>query len=292
MKPVELANACLSLAILPAIGGGIARFDRLTAQGPVPLFRPWDGETASPRALGCFPLVPFSNRLGGHGIEAGGRFWPLAANRPGEPYPIHGDGWQRSWSVIGKEASSVVLGLESNDLAPFDYRAELAYALDGPAMTMRLSVEHRGAVPVPYGLGFHPWLPRAAKTLLEAPASHVWLETPDHLPDREVLVEERPEWDFREPRPLPRGPINNAFPDWSGRALITWPESGTRLSIEADAALATAIVYSPGAASDFFCFEPVSHVVDAHRLPGLPGLRVLHEGERFAAACRFITSEV
>ena len=75
---------------MPAIGGGVARFD----WRGVPIFRPWDGITHDPNALGCYPLVPWSNRISGGGIDAGGRFWPLQPNWPGEPYPIHGDGWR------------------------------------------------------------------------------------------------------------------------------------------------------------------------------------------------------
>jgi aldose 1-epimerase len=48
--------------------------------------------------------------------------------------------------------------------------------------------------------------------------------------------------------------------------------------------------YSPSNKADFFCFEPVTHPVDAHNLPGGPtanGLRVLAPREAMTAACRF-----
>ena len=61
---------------------------------------------------------------------------------------------------------------------------------------MRLAVLHRGAVAAPYGLGFHPWLPRTAGTLIELPASEVWLETVDHMPAGKVPIAARPDWDF------------------------------------------------------------------------------------------------
>jgi aldose 1-epimerase len=291
-QPIDLVGEQVALQVLPGIGGGVARFDRLAPGGLVPLFRRWDGRTAEPNALGCYPLIPFSNRLGGCGIEAGGRFWPLPANRPPDPYPLHGDGWELPWRVVEQAPTRLVLGLASRRLAPFDYAARLTYALAGASLTIRLEVEHRGEVPVPYGLGLHPWLPRTPGTTLEAPAEGVWLETADHLPDREVPVAERPDWDFRTPRRLPEGWLNNAFTGWTGKARVTWPETGTRLEVAADNGLGTLILFSPGTDCDFLCLEPVSHPVDAHRLPGQPGLRLLHQGESFAVACRFTASEI
>jgi aldose 1-epimerase len=58
------------------------------------------------------------------------------------------------------------------------------------------------------------------------------------------------------------------------------------LAIAAAAPLGTAIVYSPGAAADFFCFEPVSHAVDAFNRPGNGGL-LLGPGETARAEVRF-----
>ena len=118
------------------------------------------------------------------------------------------------WS--GTPPAEVVLALESSDQPPFDYQAELTYALAGSALTMRLAVLHRGAVAAPYGLGFHPWLPRTPGTLIELPASEVWLETADHMPAGKVPIAARPDWDFARWRPLPTDWINNGFSGWSG----------------------------------------------------------------------------
>ncbi|VFR55006.1 Aldose 1-epimerase [plant metagenome] len=41
------------------------------------------------------------------------------------------------------------------------------------------------------------------------------------------------------------------------------------------------LLYCP-ADGDFFCFEPVSHPIDAHHLPGHPGLRWLTSGQQAA----------
>ena len=51
------------------------------------------------------------------------------------------------------------------------------------------------------------------------------------------------------------------------------------------------ILYSPSDKADFFCFEPVTHPVDGHNLPGGPeanGLTILAPRETLSAACRFL----
>jgi aldose 1-epimerase len=293
-EAIELEAGDLRLVVLPELGGGIARFDLARSNGVVPLFRPWDGSATDPNRLGCYVLCPFSNRISGGGIEAGNRFWALAANLAGEPYPIHGDAWQQPWTVEETSRTALALVLESGRVPPFAYRAQLRYELAGHGLQARLTVQHRGEVAVPYGLGFHPWLPRTPMTTLQAACEAVWLERPDHLPDRCQPVAERPEWDFRSPRPLPRSWINNGFVGWPGRARIHWQERGLGLEIEASDALGTYVLFSPGAEAVFFCFEPVSHAVDAFHLPGGPeahGLKLLQPGDGFGIECRFRVTE-
>ena len=291
---IELRAGDLRLVILPELGGGVARFDLVRSAEGAPLFRPWDGTASDPNTLGCYVLCPFSNRISGGGIETGDRFWILAPNLADEPYPIHGNAWQQPWTVT--ETSGAVLGLvlESGSMPPFAYRAQLRYELAHHALEARLTVRHLGEVTAPYGLGFHPWLPRTPATTLQAAAGAVWLERPDHLPDRCVPIAERPAWDYRAPRPLPGSWINNGFVGWDGRARIAWPERGLGLEIEASDALGTYVLYSPSANADFFCFEPVSHAVDAFHLPGGPqahGLVLMRPGDSFGIECRFLVTE-
>ena len=170
MRAIELCAGDLRLVVLPELGGGIARFDLVRSDGVGPLFRPWDGAGADPNTLGCYVLCPFSNRISGGGVEAGDRFWPLAPNLGAEPYPIHGDAWQQPWTVVEASGTALGLVLESGSMPPFAYRAQLGYELADRALRARLTVQHQGEVAVPYGLGFHPWLPRTPATTLQATA--------------------------------------------------------------------------------------------------------------------------
>jgi aldose 1-epimerase len=291
---IELRAGDLRLVVLPELGGGVARFDLVRSDGVAALFRPWDGARADPNTLGCYVLCPFSNRISGGGLAAGDRLWPLFPNVADEPYPIHGDAWQQRWTVVESSGTALGLVLESGAMPPFAYRAQLSYELADHALTARLTVQHQGGVAVSYGLGLHPWLPRTPATTLQAAAEAVWLERPDHLPDRCVTIGERPDWDFRAPRRLPDSWVNNGFVGWDGRAQIAWPERGLGLEIAASDALRTYVLYAPGAEAGFFCFEPVSHAVDAFHLPGGPqahGLKLLQAGASFGIECRFVVTE-
>lgn len=291
MKRMRLSDGIASAEIVPAMGAGLARYDLIDGGDPVPLFRPapadWDGQ---PFDLGCIVLVPWSNRISGAGFRFDGAFHALAPNLAGQPFPIHGNGFAAPWDTVSTTPGDAAFRLVSDGPGPYAYAADLAYGLDAGALTMTLTVENRGDRPLPYGLGFHPWLPRTAGTRIRASATGVWLEDESHLPTRHVRLEDRPSWDFGEGRALPADWINNGFTGWNGRAEMVWDDRDIALDIAAEPPLNTYIVYSPSKAADFFCFEPISHAVDAHNLDGGPethGLRVLTPGQSLTAICRF-----
>jgi aldose 1-epimerase len=288
---VALTDGVAEATVVPDLGGGLASYDLIGATGRAALFRPCrDLERAGPFDLANNLLVPWSNRISGGGFSFGGRFRALKPNLPGEPYPIHGNGFSSAWAVENASAERVELSLTSNGPGPFRYEARATYALEAGALNMRISVLNVGAEALPFGLGFHPWVVRTPQTHLIAKAERVVLEGDDHLPHGQASVSSRAEWDFATPRALPAGWINNAFLGWDGRARVLWSDRGLALEIRANPPLSTYILYLPGGDSDFFCFEPVSHLIDAHNLPGgapAGGLIVLAPQETMSAACRF-----
>jgi aldose 1-epimerase len=89
---------------------------------------------------------------------------------------------------------------------------------------------------------------------------------------------------------LPTEWINNCFTDWDGSATVTWPDRNLALDIVAKWPCRYYVLYSPHAAADFACFEPVTHATNAHNLPGGPeahGLIMLAPGAAFSATIRF-----
>ncbi|WP_426106066.1 aldose 1-epimerase [Massilia sp. TSP1-1-2] len=289
MDVVTLRNAHLHAQVLPAIGGALARLDALAGGHPRTLLRPCElpagAPDPTPSQLACFPLVPWSNRIGDGGFHFDGRRIDLAPNRAGEPFPIHGEGWQQPWQVVSRSNTSVALLLDRGGQSPFSYVARLCYALRGPLLEVTLEVRNDGNYALPFGLGLHPWLPRTEGVLLRAAARSVWRRGEDGLPSEPTDIPI--EWDFSGARPLPEQAIDNVFSGWDGVAEIFWPESAQRLKITAD--MGYYIVYTrPGA--DFFCFEPVDHMINAHNLEGGPvrhGLSVLAPGQSLTRTVRF-----
>jgi aldose 1-epimerase len=288
---LAISDGVAEAVVAPELGGGLASYDLIEAGKRTPLFRRCLRlADARPFDLANNLLLPWSNRISGGGFRFAGKFHPLAPNLPGEPCPIHGNGFSSAWTVETAGAASVELSLASEGPGPFRYAARAAYRLNAGALTIRLGIVNRAGEPLPFGLGFHPWIVRTTKTLLMAKAPRVVFETNDHLPSGEADVSSRPDWDFSAPRELPGGWINNAFLGWDGRADILWLDRRLALAVAADPPLKVCIVYSPSAAADFFCFEPVSHPVDAHNAPGGPeanGLVILEPEASLTATCGF-----
>ncbi len=291
---------------MPGVGGGIARFDWMRGRRRVPLFRASaHGLVRDPNALACYPLLPFSNRIGAGRFMFEGRAVTVAPNREGERYPLHGTGWQRAWRVESAGARRAVLSLDECGQSssgrrspgrsdsgppasgrPYSYRATQDIELADTTLTIRIGIENRGDVTLPFGIGLHPFIVREPGTLLLAPAQGVWLSGRDWLPTRRVPTPAA--YRFGVAYPLPREiVVNHAFTGWCGRARVLWPERGLALDIEAD--MHDYVLYTP-AGENWFCFEPVDHPIDAVNLPGgavRHGMTALAPGARLTRTFRF-----
>ncbi|MBV4551640.1 aldose 1-epimerase [Pseudomonas sp. SWRI102] len=174
-------------------------------------------ENGLPGKLGCFPLIPWSNRIAQGGFDCPGGWLALEANSPNDPFPIHGSAWQQPWQVIEQSGQEALLQLDS--LHPFAYCASLRIRLSGGQLQIAMLVTHTAKQPAWHGLGLHPYFPRTARTGYE----------------------------------------------------LECRASGSKYFL----------LYCP-VGLDFFCIEPVSHPVNAHHLPGRPGLRLLEQGQSVA----------
>jgi len=273
---LTLCAGAARLVLAPKLGGAIARLDR----GERPVLRPWSGDHAMGEfALASNILVPFSNRISGGGFSWNNKRCNIEPNFAGEQFPIHGDGFQKPWRILSHTDETATLLLEKGSIGPFEYRARQDFLLTSSGLRIELKLTNTGPEALPFGCGFHPWFPRDAETKLQFCARGVWIKDKDNLPGEHLSLADYPAWDFGASRPLPAHLVDNPWSDWDGTARIKQGPAFASLELTACDALNCAIVYSHDADCGFFCFEPVSHPVDAHNMAGLPGLEVLAPGQ-------------
>lgn len=288
---LAIANEHLGL-VVTTTGGSVWRFFAKREGGDVPIFRaPPPGPARTPLSAGCFPLVPFGNRVRGNRFAFEGEEHRLKPNTDWDPHYLHGDGWTSSWTVSEAGNTAIRLGLDHGTSGtPYAFACEQSFVLDGPALTMTLSVENRGPVALPFGLGWHPYFPLTPRTVLTSRSAAYWDEDDHWLPT--VRHSTGGDLDFSGGAHLPRRWVNTLFEGWDGRAAIYWPEHDLAIVVEADPLFDRSLVFvsdpafDPAYAYDFFCFEPMSHGIDGHNVPDGAGLRRLAPGESLAGSFR------
>lgn len=271
---IELRSGAARAVVAPAMGAALAGL----WVDEIPVLRPLRrGDEADPFAYALNVLAPFSNRIS-DGILIDGQRHALVPNLAGEPFPIHGDAFQRPWNEHLATTFALHLVLDEGAFGPLCYAARLSYELEAQSFRASMTLANRGDRPLPLGGGFHPWFPRNAGTRLSFSASGWWPEDDRHLPATWTPQPIPAALRFDDAKALPAAWINAGFSGWSGQARILQDSDAIPVTLSAPS-LSTLILYSPAAEADFFCLEPASHPVDAHNLPGQPGLRLLAAGE-------------
>lgn len=286
---VWLHHAGQHLGLVPTLGGGVAAWqidDPCGGSERVDLWRPWDGAMPDLYQLASFAMVPWSNRISGGGFSHRGQFHSIRPNRRGEPYPIHGDGWLQPWELSQPAADTLQMTLRSQSFEgnPYDYECVQTFRLVECGLDQSVLVQHRGAQPLPYGLGLHPWFPRTPSTRISAPVQGVWLSGADPLPTA-WTDQYPPGWNLNAGVSAHGSLIDNAYTGWGGAARIEWPEWGLQLTAhmpdfaqDGGAARHYCLIYRP-THGPAFCFEPITQPIDAFHQPGQPGLRTLAQGQ-------------
>ncbi len=230
-------------------------------------------------AAACFPVTPWVRRIAQGRFRFAGREGRLPAAPDGSPHSLHGLGWRTPWAVTDRRADTVAL---SQDYAPPDWpwraRADCTVTLSPHALRLALTLHNLDDAPMPAGLGFHPFFPRAHDTRLHASLDGVWTMDAAGFPAAHADVLDA--WDWRDPAGFAGAAVDNVFTGWRGPAHLDSPATRRRLSISAASVCDHLIVYAPPGA-DFCCVEPVTTMTDAVNRPepaDRTGLRTIAPG--------------
>ncbi|MCT4707190.1 aldose 1-epimerase [Enterobacteriaceae bacterium H16N7] len=262
MDRLLLENDFLRLAVAPQ-GAAILSLESLEHQQPI----------LHPGEQAMFPMLPLANRVAENRFPLHDDIVELPKSPVDERFFLHGDGWMRRWQVASGDSHQLVLTLRSRHDCGFDYQARLSYRLEGRRFFAELELTHVGAQPMVYGLGMHPFFHLTPETRVQFGATGFWPEGELHLPQawQGVLT---PQTDFTELKVPENQWLNVGYSGWSGKALI---DSGT-IQVQLSSGSPYLMVFRM-ADEPFICLEPQSHPVNAHNMPGQPGLVLLGEGE-------------
>jgi aldose 1-epimerase len=286
-RRLTLRAGQLEAQLLPALGGSIARFDRIAGAGRQPLLRGTDAASDDVLDTACFPLVPFSNRIRGGSFTCDGRTITLAPNMPGDPLPLHGQGWLAAWEVTEVAADQALFTFRHPAGEwPWAYEATQRIAIDAGGLSLELTCRNLSAERMPCALGFHPYYPCTADTVLDTAVESAWTIDAAVLPVEKVPATGR--YDLRERRICGQS-LDNGFDGWSGSASIRWPGEAAALRLSSPDA-GRFQVYSP-ATGGLFVAEPVqgaNAVLNAAQAewPEL-GIVLLRQGESRTLHARF-----
>jgi aldose 1-epimerase len=231
----------------------------------------------------CYPLVPYSNRIGNRALLWDGLEYALPQNFAPEPHAIHGVGWEREWAVEeSSEAHAVLVYRHAADAAwPFAFDCRQSFTLSADALELQMAITNRAAAAAPVGLGWHPYFAKSAKTHIQFAAAGRWEMGEDKLPTRRV-ANAGLDTDCRSLD------VDHCFDGWDG--LLKLIEGGLHMFVTSD--LDCLVVFTTPE-RDSIAIEPVSHVNNVLALaqqsgvtPESLGLRVLQPDETFAASMR------
>ena len=264
---VDLRAGDLRLALRPDLGGSIAGL----WLGDLPVLRSMEpAALAGPRQGACFPLVPYSNRLGYKRFRWLGREHTTAPNF-GHDYPhsLHGSGWTRPWRITdrGERHAELMLTQLADEQWPFTFDVTQRFELSDNALQVSLHFTNIDARTQPVGLGWHPYFPKRqpqppARGTERAAGSLTPRGPPAHAPRAAA----------RHRRLSVASPQRSTTASKAGAARRA-------SAMKSDVAQADHVVAAlpggvhAGHAQDYFCVEPVSHVSNAIHMADPAGPR-------------------
>ena len=271
MKLIVIESTQWQVGVRPDLGACI---ESAHFQGQPILRSSAAGTLSNVRLSGCYPLIPFSNRLAHAQLQWNGTSHPLVKNFEGEAHSIHGIGWQRQWQVLEQTDDFCMLSLEHDGKGawPFAFDASQTFRVSGNSLSITMAITNQSPSAAPVGLGWHPYFVKTPGAQLAFESRSMWEMASDKLPSGE-----------RKHAGLSQSidslQVDNCFSGWSGKATLQ--DAQRRCTIESNV---QHLVVFTAPEKDFIAIEPVSHANNAMNAGNSKesearGVRILQSGQ-------------
>jgi aldose 1-epimerase len=272
-------------------------------------------DDSKPTRSGIPILFPFPNRIRAGRFTWEGQEYQLARNDSSGQNAIHGFPCRRPWRVVDSGAdghSAWVTGEfqasvdapEVVPLWPADYRLRVTHRLLADRLRVEAEVHNPDRVPLPFGLGYHPYFHTpfaggdAAGCLVSVPATSYW-ELRDSLPTGQRLSVDAGR-DLRTPRRLGDLTLDDVLTDVASdesavlclRGTVEDPAAQATLRVFTSPAFRELVAFTPPH-RQAVCLEPYTCTTDAINLQqrGVDaGLLVLEPGLTWRGVVEFSVS--
>lgn len=226
-------------------------------------------------------LAPWPNRLGDGRYEFDGVRAEVPLDEPSRGNAIHGLVRWLPWRMVGRAQNRVTLAcvLHPSPAYPFTLALSVEYRLGRDGLTVVAEAENQGAGPLPFGIGFHPYLtlstPDVDTVRLTVPAARRLVTDERGLPTGDASVSGT-EFDFSGGRLIGSSVLDTAFTglrrDGDGRCRVTLdrPDAGPGITLWADGSFRCLMVFTgdtldAGNRRSAVAVEPMSCPPDAFR---------------------------
>ncbi|CAK7193274.1 putative protein YphB [Commensalibacter sp. Nvir] len=290
---LEIKEGDNRLGIYPKLGGSIAFWLRRN----VPIFYPIVNShltMQSNQIIAAYPLLPYSNRIAGGQFDFANHHYQLLSNASNGRDAIHGNAWQKEWSLEMLAKNSVTLSLHHqpvDELAkewPFSYYAQVNYTLSREGLMVSLYFKNTDHDNQPVGLGFHPYFPCRNKVELGFAAQSVWNNDENGLPQGRMSIKGR--WDFAKMKELQNSEsLDNCYAGWNQIAFMRWLYSDIYLTMTASSIFQHLVLFTPQNQS-YFTLEPATNMNNAINMSEISdrGLTILRPGESVEGKINYV----
>ena len=229
---IQLTNSYLKAKIAPSIGGAITELMTASGKEVLRAMSPTKQKRKDVLGAALFVELPYTQTIQGGQFTYWGILRKVPANHINVKDPIFGDGWKAKWGVVQQSDTQVTLAFEHMQKTqgfPFEYKALITYTLQDSALIVRAQVVNLGRLPMPCGLGIHPFFNKSPGVRVGFKTKTVWTHNDDPITQPYKTPED---WSFDDLKPLPDVATNTCFAGFGQEAFISYPYIDIKMQAE------------------------------------------------------------